>query len=399
MSTALQISDSFVSSDAMSIAVISPDELRRSAATSTLGECQNGTIREFITYPPALNDVSRVLGHDFDVVLIDLDSDPNYALDLVKNICANGLATAMVFSAQADPDLLVRCMRAGAREYLMLPFEPGEMDEALRRVLGLRSATRPEKSAGGKMFVFLSAKGGSGVTTLACNFAVSLAHESSRKTLLIDLNMPLGDAAINLGIKAQYSVVNALENASRLDVHFLSGLLAEHESGLFVLAASSELAPVQMPEDAIDRLLSVARQKFDYVVVDAGSRLDLQHSDLFEESATLYLVTQIGVPELRNSNRLISNFSREGSPKIEIIINRFDPHNLAIDEEHITKALTRPATWKIPNNYAAVRKMQRTATPLTEEDSQISRAIKRMTRSVCGKHPTEQKRSRFHLFR
>jgi pilus assembly protein CpaE len=228
---------------------------------------------------------------------------------------------------------------------------------------------------------------------------VSLAHESSRKTLLIDLNMPLGDAAINLGIKAQYSVVNALENASRLDVHFLSGLLAEHESGLFVLAASSELAPVQMPEDAIDRLLSVARQKFDYVVVDAGSRLDLQHSDLFEESATLYLVTQIGVPELRNSNRLISNFSREGSPKIEIIINRFDPHNLAIDEEHITKALTRPATWKIPNNYAAVRKMQRTATPLTEEDSQISRAIKRMTRSVCGKHPTEQKRSRFHLFR
>jgi len=399
MSTALQIPDSFISDELLSIAVISPDELRRSAATNALGECQNGTIREFISYPPALNDVSRMLGNNFDVVLIDLDSDPKYALDLVKSICSNGLAIAMVYSAQADPDLLVRCMRAGAREYLMLPFEPGEMSEALRRVSDIRPAARPEKSAGGKLFVFLSAKGGSGVTTLACNFAVSLAQESLKKTLLIDLNLPLGDAAINLGIRAQYSVVNALENAGRLDAHFLSSLLVEHESGLSVLAAPSELAPVQLPEDAIDKLLNVARQKFDYVVVDAGSRLDLQRSDLFNESATVYLVTQIGIPELRNSNRLISNFSREGSPVLEIIINRFDPYNLEIDEEHITKALTRPATWKIPNNYAAVRKMQSTATPLTQEDSQISRAIQRMTRSVCGKPAIEEKKGRFRLFR
>ncbi|MGD0682012.1 MAG: AAA family ATPase [Terracidiphilus sp.] len=382
----------------MSIAVISPDEQRRNDATSALGECRNGPIREFISYPPNLLDVSRMLGNNFDLILVDLDSDPEYALDLVESISTRGLATAIVYSAQADPDLLVRCMRAGAREYLMLPFDKGEMAEALVRASALRSAVRPAKKTNGRLLVFLSAKGGSGATTLACNYAVSLAHESHQKTLLIDLNLPLGDAAINLGIKAQYSIVSAFQNTSRLDAHFLSGLLVQHSSGLFVLAAPSELAPTYVSADVIDKLLEVACQDFDYVVVDAGSRLDLQRKHLFDESAIIYLVTQAGIPELRNSHRLIAQLSAEGSPKLEIIINRFDPYNTEIDEAHITKALTRPVSWKIPNNYAAVRRMQNTATPLTDENSQISRAIQRMSRSVCGKPDIPEKKKKFSFF-
>jgi pilus assembly protein CpaE len=333
-----------------------------------------------------------MLGQNFDVVLVDLDSDPEYALDLVDSICTRGLATAMVYSAQADPGLLVRCMRAGSREYLMMPFDTSEVAEALVRASALRAVARPEKKTGGKLLVFLSAKGGSGVTTLACNYAVSLAQESRKKTLLIDLNLPLGDAAINLGIKAEYSTVNALQNFSRLDANFLSGLLERHSSGLSVLAAPTELATVQTSDDAIDKLLNVARQEFDFVVVDAGQRLDLQHTHLFDESATIYLVTQVGIPELRNSNRLINRLTSEGSPKLEIVINRYDPRSMAIDEAHITKALTRPAEWKIPNNYAAVRQMQNSAVSLMEEDSQISRAIKRMTQSVCPPPEPEKKR-------
>ena len=339
-----------------------------------------------------------MLGNNFDVILIDLDSDPEYALKLVESISTRGLAIAFVYSTQADPDLLVRCMRAGAREYLMMPFDKEDVAEALVRASALRSAVRPQKKTNGRLLVFLSAKGGSGATTLACNYAVSLAQESRQRTLLIDLNLPLGDAAINLGIRSQYSIVSAFQNSSRLDAHFLSGLLAQHCSGLFVLAAPSELGPTYVSSDAIDKLLEVACQDFDYVVVDAGSRLDLQRKHIFDESATVYLVTQVGIPELRNSHRLITQLSAVGSPKLEIIINRFDPYNTELNEAHIAKALSRPVTWKIPNNYAAVRRMQNTATLLIEEDSQISRAIQRMSRSVCGKPATPEKKKKFSLF-
>jgi pilus assembly protein CpaE len=269
-----------------------------------------------------------------------------------------------------------------------MPFNPGAMADALVRASALRSASRPQKKADGRLLVFLSAKGGSGVTTLACNFAVSLAQESGKKTLLIDLNLPLGGAAINLGIKAEHSIVNVFQDFRRLDSSLLASLLEEHDSGLSVLAAPSELAPTQVSEEAIDKLLEVALQNFDYVVVDAGAKLDLQHTHLFDESATIYLVTQLGLAELRNSNRLISLLSAAGSPKLEIVINRYEPLNQEIDEEQVTQALTRPAEWKIPNDYAAVRRMQSTTITLMQDDSLISRAIRQMAKAACSQTAT-----------
>ena len=60
-----------LSAGVLSIAVISPDEQRRNAAICALGECQNGQIQEFISYPTDLREVSRILGNDFDVVIVD----------------------------------------------------------------------------------------------------------------------------------------------------------------------------------------------------------------------------------------------------------------------------------------------------------------------------------------
>jgi pilus assembly protein CpaE len=393
----VQIPDSLDAS-VVSIAVISPDAERRNAAISALVTCRNSRIREFISYPPGIEDVARMLRQDFDIVIVDLDSDPEHALDLVESVSAHGLANIIVYSDTADPDLMLRCMHAGAREFLTLPLTQSAMAEALVRASARTPEPQIRNEANGKLLVFLGAKGGSGVTTLACYFAVSLAEASQRPTLLIDLNLPLGDAAINLGIKAQYSTLFAFENSSHLDPHFLSTLLARHSSGLSVLAAPSELAPMDVSSEAIDRLLEVARREFEYVVVDAGSRLDLRRTTLFDESATLYLVTQVGIPELRNSNRLIMQLSRTGGPKLEIVVNRYDPRSMAIDEAHVTKALTKPAEWKIPNNYAAVRRMQDTGSPLTHDNSQIARAIREMTRSVCGSSALPEKKRGLGFF-
>jgi pilus assembly protein CpaE len=389
----------FAGTGSLYVAVISPDEKHRTAALRALGECHTGKIEQFLSYPPDLENAPRKLNRSFDVALVDLDTNSNLALDLVESLSVRGQAIAMVYSAQVDPDLLLRSMRAGAREFLTMPFNPGAIAEALVRASALRSANRPAKKTDGNLLVFLSAKGGSGVTTLACNYAVSLAQESGEKTLLIDLNLPLGDAAINLGVRPRYSIVNALQNSNRLDASFLSTMLTRHTSGLFVLAAPSELATAQFSDDAVDKLLKVAREEFDYVVVDAGSRLELQHTQLFREPATIYMVTQIGIPELRNSNRLIARLSSASGAKLSIVINRYDPRSLEIGDEHITKALTRPAEWKIPNNYAAVRRMQNTATSLMEDDSEISRAIRQMVRAVSGQPAPLEKKKGFSFFR
>jgi pilus assembly protein CpaE len=367
----------------LNIAVVSPDERRRNAAVNPLHEFQDHSVQEFTSYPSGLNDALQMLDHDFDVVLIDADSDPDRALSLAENVSTHNLGTAMVYSEENNPELVLRSMRAGAREFLTIPFAPGTMAEALSRATALSLATHPKKAATGKLLVFLSAKGGLGVTTLACNYALALAQCAQKKTLFIDLNFPLGDAAILLGIHTQYSTANAIQNANRLDFHFLSTLLVKHESGLSVLAAPSILTHLQVPDSAIDKLLRIARQEFDYVVVDVGSGFSLQNAYIFDEASVIYLVAQIGVPELRNSNRLITQFSAQRNAKLEIVINRYNPSKIDISDEQIARALTRPVRWKVPNDYVAVQRMQNTAAPLIADNSRIAQAIRQMARSVC----------------
>lgn len=404
MSMLGQFPDS-IGAEPLSIAVISPDDRRRGAAIGALDKFPNGRIREFISYPPDIESVTRMLKKSFDVVIIDLDTDPQYTLDLVEKLCSDGAMNVIVYSEKVDPGLMVRCLRAGAREFLHTPITPTAMTEALVRVWARRlDAPHQEieeeilaQEADGKLFVFQSAKGGSGVTTLATSFAVSLAEQSHQRTLLIDLNFPLGDAALNLGLRSLYSTVNAIENDSRLDSHFLLSLLVQHRSGLFVLAAPSEMNPIHPADAAIGTMLRVALQGFEYVVVDAGSKLDLQRAYRFDSSVTVYLVTQLGIPELRNANRFIKQLPVDDGPTLEVVVNRFDAGSEGIEEEQVAKALTRAVRWKIPNDYSAVRRMQNSATPLTEEDTGIARAIRQMTQTVCGR-PVEAEKKKGRRF-
>lgn len=383
---------------ALSIALIGPNEERRTAAIRSMAGSAGHELREFTTYPASLDEVPRMLDPHYDVIIMDLDADPEYALELVECICANGATTVMVYSEKSDPDLLVRCMRAGAREFLTIPFDSNIVAEALVRAAARRPVLKPAKKAAGRLLTFIGAKGGAGATTIACNFAVALAQDENQKTLLIDLDLPLGDAALNLGIAAEYSTINALQSTNRLDASFLSQLLVKHSSGVSVLAAPGKFIPYEASDEAIDRLFEVARQDFDNVVVDWGARLDFSGTAVLKESTTIYLVTQAGIPELRNSNRLISQFFTGASPRLEIVINRYEPRSLGVAEEHITKALTRPAQWKIPNDYPSVRKMQINATPLALGDSPIARLIRQMARSATGQPETQAKKKGFSLF-
>ncbi len=369
----------------LSVALIGPDERTRIAVADALVGSTSGVPRQLPFYPD-IDQVPKLVELNFDVIIIDLDSDPETALDLVETLCGNTVATVMVYSSAADSELMIRCMRAGAREFLTLPFRPAAITEAMVRAAVRRTAIRnpSQKKPDARLHVFFGAKGGSGVTTLACNFAVSLARESESKTLLIDLDMPFGDVALGLGLTAAYSTADALQNHNRLDANFLSRLLVKHDSGLWVLIAPGKVVNAPIVPEAVNKLLAVARQDFENVVVDTGSRLELASTALFEPDAMVFLVSQVGLSELRNSNRIISEFFKADFPKLEIVLNRYMPSSLGIDEEHITKALTRRAQWKVPDDYTAVRKMQSTAIPLVLVDSPISRVIRQMARTACG---------------
>ncbi len=396
MATSTQDRDS-LGANVLSVALIGPAEQCRKTMISALSGSQASISREFLSYP-SLDDVPRLLEGDYDVIIVELDTNPEHALELVENICGSSSVTVMVYSARADSEMLVRCMRAGAREFLTQPVPPGAIAEALVRASVRRPAGRGPKKAVGKLLVFIGAKGGSGATTVATNFAVCLAQESGKSTALVDLGLPLGDAALGLGIHAQYSTANALRDFNRLDSNFLSKLLIKHSSGLSVLAAPDEYTPIQATHEALERLLMVTRQDFEYVVVDAGSSMGSVSKLLIDTASSVYLVTQVSITELRNSNRLIAEFFQSSRTKLEIVLNRFTARSLGIDEQEVKKALTLSPQWKIPSDYGTALRAQNTANAFVLEDSAISRVIRQMARTACGLPKDPEKKKHFSLF-
>ena len=139
----------------------------------------------------------------------------------------------------------------------------------------------------------------------------------------------------------------------------------------------------EVSKAAIDKLITIARREFDQVIVDVGSRIDVAAKALFENASTVYLVSQTGISELRNSNRLISQFFSDEGRSLEIVINRFDSHfHETMNEGVVDKALGRPVRWKIPNDQNAARTLQ--AGDNGRAETRVSRISVEMASSITG---------------
>ena len=381
----------------LSVVLIGPDDVGRQALVDAFLRHQMSISGELGSYPN-FSHLEKLTGLECDVVLVDLDADPEVALELVENICSRSTSiTVMVYSQQRDPELLLKCMRAGAREFLAAPISP----EVLEEVLARASGRRQQKKVAGKVLVFWGAKGGTGVTTLASNFAIALKKQSSKGVALVDLNIELGDIAVYLGLNPMFSVSDALRHADRLDQDFVETLLVEHKTGVSVLAASDTYSPdTPVQNGSLGKLLYVLAHKFPYVVVDAGPGLGEGTDAVFDMADSVYLVAEADIASLRNAERLITHLQRPGGREhqVALVLNRFDPRRLEITEERIAKVLSAGVKWKVPNDYAGVKRSLNNGVPLALGGSPVSGVLDMMAREACGKPLVDRPKKRWGLF-
>ena len=151
---------------------------------------------------------------------------------------------------EPQPELLMASMRAGAREFLSGAIAPTVLADALLRAAA-RRAEHTTKKTRGKVLMFWGAKGGSGVTTLATNFAIALHNETGGEVVLADLNPQLGDVAVLLGLTPRFTIAEAFLNPNRLDQEFVSTLVCEHRSGISVLAAPDSYTSASIDERSV----------------------------------------------------------------------------------------------------------------------------------------------------
>ncbi len=106
----------------MFVALIGPNDTHRKIVARALASSQGRKVHEFIDYPGNLNDLPGMVEQGFDFVLVDVDTDESYALQIIEKLAEIG-QPVMAYSARTDQELLMSCMRAGARDFLPLPTE------------------------------------------------------------------------------------------------------------------------------------------------------------------------------------------------------------------------------------------------------------------------------------
>lgn len=378
--------------------LICPNPAHRRLLVAAL-ENQNSTISVTLQAYPSYNDTQALAETECDAFIVDLDSDRDSALDLVEALCSRKpSATVIVYSGTNQADLLISSMRAGAREFLAGTISNDVLADALLRAAARRAETITKKEHG-KMLMFWGAKGGSGTTTLAANFAIALRNETGANVALLDLNPQLGDVAVLLGLTPRFTVADALRNPLRLDEEFISTLVTDHRSGVSVFAAPDTYTNSMPPEEnTIRKLIDLVGARFPYAVIDAGPGLGINAEPLFQLASTIYLVTQVDIPSLRNSQRLVSYLARVSGPQVELVLNRFDGRKVEFDEERLSKTIGITPKWKVPNDFAALRRACNTATPVISEKSPVSQVLQQMARAACGKGPEGSRKKKFSLF-
>ncbi len=271
-------------------------------------------------------EVGRILQATPRVAFLDLGRGPS-GLDGIRNLSQEAPDLILVVAGpELSADGLLAVMRAGASEYLPRPFSWEDVQDAFRRVRRRAVAVPTEAQAPpGRITAVFSAKGGTGVTTVATNLAVSLRRLTLKEVLLVDLAPQMGTAALALGIEPRYSHLDVIQNFHRIDEELFRSFLEVHESGISLLASPVSPGETALPTtDDLHGLLRLCQRHFDYVVIDAGSTLSSQVMTILHEAEDRLLVATPELPALRNLKQALDVFGRtNGRLPPQLVLNQY----------------------------------------------------------------------------
>lgn len=325
---------------------------------------------QFAAHAGKPDQLSDVLKQDKpDVVVMDFGSG-NGEPEMLK-IEAALLSAPEVHAILVSPDrsveFLTRAMRGGVRQVLPAPLSLSSLQQALQHVKGHRLLA-PQERGGGQVLAVIGSKGGAGATFLATNLAYALSREGKR-VAVIDLNMYFGDAGIFLGdTVASSNVAELARQNQRLDAALLESSMSKISERLHILVSpeSPETVTEVFPT-AIERILELARARYDFVVVDLSPTLDAVAIKALDLANAVYLTLQLNLPFVRAARRMVDIFRELGysNDKIHIVVNRYEKGgNVGLQD--VEKATLLKVEHTVPNSHEPVMASINQGIPLLE---------------------------------
>jgi pilus assembly protein CpaE len=343
------------------------------------------------------NELRAVRQLNPDLIILDLADEPELGIKLAHFLSESHPGQRFVaVGPNLPPDLLLSAMRAGVVDYLPRPVTAEAFQTALERVRlqmgigGKETAKQP-----GQLYAFYSAKGGAGTTTVATNFAVVLHRITGKRTLIVDLDLELGEIALLLGVQPRFNFVDMVQNFHRMDAELLASYIERHESGVHLLSAPYQPEKAEVVTgDEIRKILTFLRKHYEYVVVDTSKSFSPATLSAFEQADLAFIVTNVDLASLRNIQRglpLMKRMMGRSEEHVRLIVNRYNSAS-DISLKDVEHTLGLPIFRALSNDYEGVSRSINTGKPIVlNGNSKYSVDIQALARDVTGIKPKKEK--------
>ncbi len=358
------------------IALVSTD--REFVKETRVAFASSDAIELIVVEKPVSELRGEVQQAEAGAIIIDLDASQIGDIEALQRLMRKleGRAPVVVVTANFDAAAARILVQLKVADFMVKPVTTADLVRSCIRALhGPGREENPEA----QIHTFVPAAGGVGNTTLALQTAFQL-HNSvlhGASTCVVDLNLQQGACAEYLDLEPRFDISEVENQPERLDQQLLDVMLSKHESGLCVLAAP--MSPTEMRTfntEIVVRMLDLVSAYFDNVVIDMPRTWFPWTEAVLLGSNKLYIVTEMTVPCIRQTQRLIQAFSQTVGREVRpsVIVNRFEQRRFegGVKQADVEELLGDHFAGGISNNYKLVREAVDRGVPLHEIDPEAN---------------------------
>ncbi|MBN1265079.1 MAG: AAA family ATPase [Anaerolineales bacterium] len=294
-----------------------------------------------------------------DFIVVELDLPDINSFELVQKIRSDPRLsrTNMVsLSSRSSPEEIRAALEVGLDEHIIKQHDA--VDILLRYLAHTRVAEPSMETTApirpGRLITFMSAKGGSGTSTICLNTASLMAEIDKKLRLAVaDLVLPLGSLSEICGASGDVGIVEITETEpSVLKPEYLRKKMSHPASWGFALlpGSSDPYAAARLNADRLAPVFQTLRAAYNLVVIDIGDNLSRLAISALAQSDLVIMVIQPETLAAQHAKRIIKYLSVEGIPpeRFYLISNR-SMNVEGLNNPTLESILDRPIMHSFPN--------------------------------------------------
>jgi len=350
---------------------------------------------EFHGYP-IRHQLADLMRPDVDVCFLDATSEIDTALALIPELHRfHPKLPIVAILGGTGPggngtDLVLRCLRAGASDFLIQPFTEDQVDAAVQKIHRLQPGRQSASRA--KVFCVMPAKGGCGASTIACNLAYQWKRLGSKDILLADLDPLAGTLSFLLKIKSNFSFMDALQRSGDIDGDLWKAMIVNRQ-GVDVLLAPESMVDGMSELSDTTSIIDYSRAAYDTVILDANGVYGDWNLSQATNCDELILVTTNELTSLQAVQRALTYLEMHGVGrwKVKLVVNRYDKH-VGLGRDVIATALHTDIYCFLPSDYEALQRSLMEGKQIPASTT-LGKAMSGLADRLAGREETAKKSS------